>query len=133
MAALRNRCRAEAWLAIVALLGSVLALIAPAQAARIVDDVQGALAICVADCAQSRNHQGHVPEPASPDTGSRQGYMPDSPDDDCVALEGEAFPPPRSPSTPHGARSSHAREGGESLRIGGIGSRAPPPALERLS
>ena len=128
MATLRRYCRAEGCLAIVALLGSALALIAPANAERMPDEIQRSIAICAVDGPQGLNHQKGPPEPSGPASVDSQCDTPDTPYGWDVG-RAVALGTPRSACSLYGVQHSQARGVAECQRIGGVGSRAPPSAL----
>ena len=121
----RYRC-ASGWLAIVALLGNVLAAFVPAKAAQIVDDTLGPAAVYAADSAQALSHEGGTPKPTLPHSRT-------DPADAGQSGQGQRFagfssPLWEFPRTPQGARKltgSHTLGDAANLRLDNR-SRAPP-------
>jgi hypothetical protein len=122
----RYRC-ASGWLAIVALVGNVLAAFVPA--AQIVDDILGPAVVYAADGCAGLQPRG--PKPTLPDPTNYPSCTLEKPE----KLEKDgAFlgvsPLSEFPLTPQGARKlagSHTLGDADNLRLGGNRSRAPPP------
>jgi hypothetical protein len=116
---------AVAWVAAAALLGNVLALLAPAKATQVVDDILGLMIICTADGAKLVDHGGG----SSPARHDQNGWHCPS----CVLLKTaalaaeitvERFPRPHRHTRP--SESGAPSAGPRRLSLGGIGCRAPP-------
>ena len=126
MAMLRWFWCAGGWLAIGALLGNVLIGVVPAQAARTVGDILVPLAVDAANCAQALSHKGGTRKPAHPNVHCSGGSLDNLEKDvdfGAACLLAELPPPPHDTQRPTSPR---ARPTVECLKVGGIGSRAPP-------
>lgn len=125
MGLLRRHRRVPGWLAIFALLSNVLAmaLLAPAAAAPLVDDILGPLVICTADGAKT----------SLPHDGGSGGQTPSNHCPACltvapyalavaIVLTAIVFP------QPHAAKPTRlqSRSPAVQLALGGVRSRAPP-------
>ena len=126
MAMFRRFWCAGGWLAIGALLGNVLMGVVPAKAARTVDELPVSLAVDAASCAQAFIHKGGTRKPAHPNVHCSDSLL-DKLDTDvkfeAACLHAELPPPPHGTQRPTTPR---ARPTVDCLRLGGIGSRAPP-------
>ena len=131
VAKLRRYGCASGWLAIVALLGNVLAAFVPAKAAQIVDDILGPAAVSAADSAQALSHEGGTPKPTLPDSSNCPSCTLEKlekPGKDGAFLG--VSPLAEFPRTPQGARKltgGYIPGVADDLRLGGNRSRAPPP------
>jgi hypothetical protein len=120
----RKHRRAIGWLAIVAVLGNVFFFFAPAKAAHGADDILGPPLICTPDGLQGAAHEGDIPKPGHP-SGS---HCPS-----CTLVKSFVFalasvPPAFLPPAQNVllVRWSPTSDAVSQLRLGGIGSRAPP-------
>jgi hypothetical protein len=120
----RRHKRAIGWLGLVAMLCNVLLAIAPEKAAPLADDILGPLIICTSHGAQVIANQGDIPQSGDP-SGS---HCPA-----CTIVKSYvlALVPPLlefawpAESVLHIAWSP-TRGAVSQLKLGGIGSRAPP-------
>jgi hypothetical protein len=120
----RKNGRVIGWLALVAMLGNVLLAFAPARAAHLGDDTQVPVMICTPDGMQTLAREGNGPEPEYPS----RSHCPSCTLVKCFVLAFPPLPPeilPPPQSVLH-FNSSPTLGAVSRLKLGGIGSRAPP-------
>jgi hypothetical protein len=126
MLALRRHKRVSTWLGLLALLSNVLAVavFAPAKMAPLFDELLGALVICTSDGAKTLGQSdGRAPHRGAAEHCPACTLVAQVALAITAILGIFAFPTPISVKPPLPVRS---RAPATYLRLGGIGSRAPP-------